>query len=150
MKSRHLREEWDRAGPLQQLLMRYNQALTIQIGQNAICNRYHNIFQQLSRWLLMSIDRLPDTDLVMTRGLVANMLGVRRDVVTDAAGELQRKGAIRYQRGRITVLDRSRLRQLACECYDLVQNEYQRLLPWDMAATVEQRASAQAVVASAS
>ena len=140
MKAQHLREECERVGPLLQLLMRYNQALLIQIGQTAVCNRHHTVDQQLCRWLLMSIDRLPSSDLTMTQGLIANMLGVRREGVTEAAGKLQRTGAIRYQRGRITVLDRPQLHRLCCECYEVVQKEYVRLLPWDTNATVEQRA----------
>jgi CRP-like cAMP-binding protein len=142
MSAQHLREECERVGPLQQLLMRYNQALMIQIGQTAVCNRHHSVDQQLCRWLLMSIDRLPNNDLTMTQELIANMLGVRREGVTEAAGKLQRTGAIRYQRGRITVLDRPQLHQLCCECYDVVQKEYMRLLPWDTTATVAQRAVA--------
>jgi CRP-like cAMP-binding protein len=142
MTAQYLRDECDRIGPLQQLLMRYNQALMIQIGQTAVCNRHHNVDQQLCRWLLMSLDRLPGNDLSMTQELIANMLGVRREGVTEAAGKLQRTGAIRYQRGRITVLDRPQLQRLCCECYDVVQKEYLRLLPWDTNATVAQRAYA--------
>jgi CRP-like cAMP-binding protein len=139
MKAQFLREECERSGSLQQLLMRYNQALMIQIGQTAVCNRHHSVDQQLCRWLLMSIDRLPNSDLTMTQELIANMLGVRREGVTQAAGKLQGKGAIRYQRGRITVLDRPLLLQLSCECYEVVQKEYLRLLPWDTTATLDQR-----------
>jgi CRP-like cAMP-binding protein len=142
MKAQDLRRECERVGPLLQLLMRYNQALMIQIGQTAVCNRHHSVDQQFCRWLLMSIDRLPDSDLTMTQELISNMLGVRREGVTDAAGKLQRTGAIRYQRGRITVLDRPKLQQLCCECYEVVRREYTRLLPWDTTATVEQRAIA--------
>lgn len=142
MTAQRLREECERIGPLQQLLMRYDQALMIQIGQTAICNRHHSVDQQLCRWLLMSLDRLPGNDLSMTQELIANMLGVRREGVTEAAGKLQRTGAIRYQRGRITVLDRPQLQQLCCECYEVVQREYVRLLPWDTNATVAQRALA--------
>ena len=142
MKAQVLRQECERVGPLQQLLLRYNQALMIQIGQTAVCNRHHSVDQQLCRWLLMSIDRLPGRDLTMTQELIANMLGVRREGVTEAAGKLQRKGVISYQRGRITVLDRSLLLQLSCECYEVVQQEYTRLLPWDTTATLDQRAIA--------
>jgi CRP-like cAMP-binding protein len=142
IRAMHLREEYERVGRLQALLMRYNQALMIQIGQTAVCNRHHNVDQQLCRWLLMSLDRLPDNDLTMTQALIANMLGVRREGVTEAAGKLQKTGTIRYQRGRITVLNRPQLQRLSCECYEVVQKEYARLLPWDTTATVDQRAIA--------
>ena len=142
MRAQFLRQECERAGPLQQLLMRYNQALMIQIGQTAVCNRHHCVDQQFCRWLLMSIDRLPDNNLTMTQELIANMLGVRRAGVTEAAGKLQSTGAISYQRGRITVLDRAHLQDLCCECYEVVQKEYKRLLPWDTTATVDERVSA--------
>ena len=135
MPSSDLREEFERAGPAQQVLLRFSQALMIQIGQTAVCNRHHNLDQQLCRWLLMSIDRLPGNDLSMTQGLIANMLGVRREGVTEAAGKLQQTGAIRYQRGRITVLDRAQLERLCCECYEAVRMEYSRLLPWDTTAS---------------
>ena len=134
MPSRDLREEFERAGAAQQILLRYSQALMMQIGQTAVCNRHHNLDQQLCRWLLMSIDRLPGNDLTMTQELIANMLGVRREGVTEAAGKLQQTGAIRYQRGRITVLDRAQLERLSCECYEAVRTEYMRLLPWDTTA----------------
>jgi len=134
MPSRDLREEFERAGAAQQILLRYSQALMMQIGQTAVCNRHHNLDQQLCRWLLMSIDRLPGNDLSMTQELIANMLGVRREGVTEAAGKLQHTGAIRYQRGRITVLDRAQLERLSCECYAAVRDEYTRLLPWDTTA----------------
>jgi CRP-like cAMP-binding protein len=135
MPSRDLREEFERAGAAQQILLRYSQALMMQIGQTAVCNRHHNLDQQLCRWLLMSIDRLPGNDLTMTQELIANMLGVRREGVTEAAGKLQSVGAIRYQRGRITVLDRAQLERLSCECYEAVRDEYMRLLPWDTTAS---------------
>jgi CRP-like cAMP-binding protein len=141
MKAQDLRNECERMGPLQQLLMHYNQALMIQIGQTAVCNRHHSVDQQLCRWLLMSIDRLPNNSLTMTQALIANMLGVRREGVTEAAGKLQLVNAITYQRGRITVLDRAKLLTRCCECYDVVQNEYTRLLPWDTTATIDQRGS---------
>ncbi len=131
MKAQDLRKEFERAGPAQQILLRYSQALTIQIGQTAVCNRHHNLEQQLCRWLLISIDRLPTDDLTMTQELIANMLGVRREGVTEAAGRLQQIGAIRYQRGRIAVLSREKLETLCCECYEVVRKEYLRLLPWD-------------------
>ncbi len=142
MQAQHLRNECERVGALQQLLMHYNQALMIQIGQTAVCNRHHTVDQQLCRWLLMSIDRLPNNDLTMTQELIANMLGVRREGVTEAAGKLQRVNAISYQRGRITVVDRFKLQTRCCECYDVVQKEYTRLLPWNTTATIDQRASA--------
>ena len=135
MPSRELREEFERAGAAQQILLRYSQALMMQIGQTAVCNRHHNLDKQLCRWLLMSIDRLPGNDLTMTQELIANMLGVRREGVTEAAGKLQQTGAIRYQRGRITVLDRAQLERLSCECYEAVRTEYMRLLPWDTTAS---------------
>ncbi len=137
MKAQDLRREFERAGPAQQILLRYSQALTIQIGQTAVCNRHHNLEQQLCRWLLISIDRLPTDDLNMTQELIANMLGVRREGVTEAAGRLQQIGAIRYQRGRIAVLDRAQLEELCCECYEVVKKEYQRLLPWDKSASTD-------------
>jgi CRP-like cAMP-binding protein len=142
MKAQDLRKEFERAGPAQQILLRYSQALTIQIGQTAVCNRHHNLEQQLCRWLLISIDRLPTDDLTMTQELIANMLGVRREGVTEAAGHLQQIGAIRYQRGHITVLDRPKLEALCCECYEVVRKEYLRLLPWDTTGTANSRAVA--------
>ncbi len=130
--ARALRTVFERGGRTQQVLLRYSQALTIQIGQTAVCNRHHKLEQQLCRWLLMSVDRLPGDNLTMTQELIANMLGVRREGVTEAAGRLQSIGAIRYQRGRIEVLDRPQLEALCCECYDVVNAEYERLLPWDL------------------
>ena len=142
MKAHDLREEFERGGGAQQMLLRYSQALTIQIGQTAVCNRHHSLEQQLCRWLLMSIDRLPDNQLAMTQELIANMLGVRREGVTVAAGKLQQAGAISYQRGRITVTDRPRLEALCCECYAVVKDEYARLLPWDTTASANREAGA--------
>lgn len=142
MKSRDLRAEFERGGVPQQILLRYSQALTIQIGQTAVCNRHHSLDQQLCRWLLMSIDRLAGNQLAMTQDLIAHMLGVRREGVTQAAGKLQRTGAISYQRGRITVLDRTRLEALSCECYKVVKDEYSRLLPWDTTAEANEAQSA--------
>ncbi len=130
MQASDLRAEFERTGATQQILLRYSQALMMQIGQTAVCNRHHSLDQQLSRWLLMSIDRLPTDELTMTQELIANMLGVRREGVTEAAGKLQQKGAIRYNRGRITILDRLQLERLCCECYETVRVEYSRLLPW--------------------
>lgn len=140
MKARDLREEFERGGAPQQMLLRYSQALTIQIGQTAVCNRHHNLDQQLCRWLLMSIDRLSGNQLSMTQELIAHMLGVRREGVTQAAGKLQQTGAISYHRGRITVLDRMQLEALSCECYDVVKEEYSRLLPWDTTAEANEAA----------
>jgi CRP-like cAMP-binding protein len=128
--SAHLmKEEFERAGPVLHLLLRYTQALITQMSQTAVCNRHHSLDQQLCRWLLLSLDRLEDSELMMTQELIANMLGVRREGVTEAAIKLQRAGLIRYARGHITVLDRPGLEQRACECYDVVRKEYQRLLP---------------------
>jgi CRP-like cAMP-binding protein len=131
MEGRYIREEFLLAGPVQQLFLRYTQALISQMGQTAVCNRHHTVNQQLCRWLLMSMDRLPSNELTMTQELIANMLGVRREGVTDAAGKLQRAGVIEYHRGRIRVLDRPLLEKMACECYDVVRREFARLLPWD-------------------
>lgn len=128
--ARYAREEFDRAGAFQNILLRYAQALLTQMGQTAVCNRHHSVEQQLCRWLLMSLDRLPSNELQMTHELIANMLGVRREGVTEAAGALQRAGIIRYARGRIEVLDRPRLERTACECYEVVKKEFARLLPW--------------------
>lgn len=120
--------EFNRAGKVMQLLLRYTQALLTQMSQTAVCNRHHSLDQQLCRWLLLSLDRLHGDDLVMTQELIANMLGVRREGVTEAAGNLQDAGLIRYRRGHITVLDRPGLEQRTCECYAVVKNEYNRLL----------------------
>jgi CRP-like cAMP-binding protein len=126
---RHLlKQEFDRAGPLQRLLLRYTQALMTQMAQTAACNRHHSVEQQLCRWLLLTLDRLPQRELVMTQELVASMLGVRRESVTDAAGRLQSLGYISYRRGHISVLDRSGLESHACECYGVVKKEIDRLL----------------------
>ncbi len=130
MRARHLRDEFALNGPLQQLTLRYAQALLTQMGQTAVCNRFHTVDQQLCRWLLMSLDRLPSDEVTMTQELIANMLGVRREGVTEAAGKLQRAGVIQYSRGRIRVLDRPRLEGMTCECYEVVRKEYARLLPW--------------------
>jgi len=125
-----LKEEFARAGIMQYLLLRYTQALITQMAQTAVCNRYHSVDQQLCRWLLLSIDRLAADELVMTQELIANMLGVRREGVTEAARALQDAGLIRYRRGHITVLDRSGLEARTCECYAVVKREYDRLLPY--------------------
>jgi CRP-like cAMP-binding protein len=124
-----LKAEFERAGPLQVVLLRYTQALITQMAQTAVCNRHHAVEQQLCRWLLLSLDRLASNELIMTQELIANMLGVRREGVTEAAGKLQEAGLIEYSRGKITVLDRPRLEKQVCECYAVVKREYDRLLP---------------------
>jgi CRP-like cAMP-binding protein len=124
-----LKEEFERHGEMLHILLRYTQALITQMAQTAVCNRHHSVDQQLCRWLLLSLDRLPSTELTMTQELIANMLGVRREGVTEAAGKLQKLGVITYRRGQITVLDRPRLEQLSCECYAVVKKETDRLLP---------------------
>jgi CRP-like cAMP-binding protein len=123
-----LKDEFHRNGQLQVLLLRYTQALITQMAQTAVCNRHHSVDQQLCRWLLLSLDRLHGSDLVMTQELIANMLGVRREGVTGAAGKLQESGVIRYARGKITVLDRPKLEKMCCECYAVVKRETDRLL----------------------
>ena len=125
---RVLKEEFDRAGQMQRLLLRYTQALITQMTQTAACNRHHSVEQQLCRWLLSTLDRVPSRELVITQELVASMLGVRREGITEAAGKLQQSGHIRYRRGHITVVDRSGLEALACECYAVVRTEMNRLL----------------------
>ena len=128
MPADFLKREFDRGGALQHLLLRYTQALITQMAQTAVCNRHHTVEQQLCRWLLLSIDRLPASELRMTQELIANMLGVRREGVTEAAGRLQHSGLIRYRRGHITVLDRPKLEQRVCECYAVVKKECDRIL----------------------
>jgi len=128
LKARLLMEEFNRAGLMLRLLLRYTQALITQMSQTAVCNRYHSVDQQLCRWLLLTLDRLPSNELIMTQELVASMLGVRREAVTEAAGKLQHAGFIRYRRGHITVLDRSGLAAHVCECYAVVKKEFDRLL----------------------
>lgn len=125
-----LKNEFNRHGELLVLMLRYTQALITQMAQTAVCNRHHSIDQQLCRWLLLSMDRLPDNQLTMTQELIANMLGVRREGVTEAAGKLQKLGVIEYHRGHIKVLDRPKLEQLSCECYAVVKRETDRLLPY--------------------
>lgn len=125
-----LKDEFNLHGELLVLMLRYTQSLITQMAQTAVCNRHHSIDQQLCRWLLLSLDRLPGNRLTMTQELIANMLGVRREGVTDAAGKLQKLGVIEYNRGQITVLDRPRLEQLSCECYAVVKKETDRLLPY--------------------
>ncbi|MES2360802.1 MAG: Crp/Fnr family transcriptional regulator [Pseudomonadota bacterium] len=124
-----MKDEFDRAGPVLHLLLRYTQALITQMSQTAVCNRHHSLDQQLCRWLLLSLDRLQGSELVMTQELIANMLGVRREGVTEGALKLQEAGLIRYSRGRITVLNRPGLEKRTCECYAVVKKEYDRLLP---------------------
>ena len=128
LKARLMMEEFNRAGPMMRLMLRYTQALITQISQTAVCNRHHSVEQQLCRWLLSTLDRLPSNELTMTQELIAGMLGVRREGITEAAGHLQQAGFIRYRRGHITVLDRSGLESRVCECYTVVKNEYDRLL----------------------
>ena len=123
------KDEFNRAGPVMHLMLRYTQALITQMAQTAVCNRHHSLDQQLCRWLLLSLDRLQGSELVMTQELIANMLGVRREGVTEAALKLQAAGLIRYTRGRVNVLDRPGLEQRTCECYGVVKKEYDRLLP---------------------
>ena len=129
LKGEVLRKEFESGGVLQHLLLRFTQALITQMTQTAVCNRHHTVDQQLCRWLLLSLDRLPGNELVMTQELIANMLGVRREGVTEAAGKLQDEGLIRYSRGHITILDRAQLEARVCECYGVVKKEYDRLLP---------------------
>lgn len=133
LRATALMKEFYLAGPVMHLLLRYTQALITQMAQTAVCNRHHSLDQQLCRWLLLSLDRLPSSDLVMTQELMANMLGVRREGVTEAAGRLQAAGLIRYSRGHIHVVDRKGLEQRTCECYDVVRREYERLLPATLA-----------------
>ena len=128
-----MKQQFDRAGPVMHLLLRYTQALITQMAQTAVCNRHHSLDQQLCRWLLLSLDRLQGNHLQMTQDLIANMLGVRREGVTESALKLQSAGLIQYARGRIDVLNRPGLEQRTCECYAVVKREYDRLLPVDLA-----------------
>ena len=128
LKVRLMMEEFNRAGPLMRLMLRYTQALMTQMSQTAACNRHHSVEQQLCRWLLLTLDRLTSNELTMTQELIAGMLGVRREGITEAAGHLQQAGIIRYRRGHITVLDRSGLEARTCECYIVVRKEFHRLL----------------------
>ncbi|MCY1356539.1 Crp-like helix-turn-helix domain protein [compost metagenome] len=130
LSGQRIKDEFNRHGEMLQLMLRYTQALITQMAQTAVCNRHHSIDQQLCRWLLLSLDRLPSNQLTMTQELIANMLGVRREGVTEAAGKLQKLGVIEYNRGHITVLDRNKLEQLTCECYAVVKKETDRLLPY--------------------
>ena len=134
LTAKAMKDEFDRAGPVLHLLLRYTQALLTQMAQTAVCTRHHSLDQQLCRWLLLSLDRLQGDELVMTQELIANMLGVRREGVTEAALKLQKAGLIRYTRGHMTVLDRKGLEVRTCECYAVVKKEYDRLLPLGVAA----------------
>jgi CRP-like cAMP-binding protein len=129
LEAQVMKAEFNRAGPVLHLLLRYTQALITQMAQTAVCNRHHSVDQQLCRWLLLSLDRLKGDELVMTQELIANMLGVRREGVTEGALKLQKADLIRYARGRITILDRAGLEKRTCECYEVVRREYERLLP---------------------
>jgi CRP-like cAMP-binding protein len=129
LTGKRLKLEFSRHGQMLHVLLRYTQSLITQMAQTAVCNRHHSLDQQLCRWLLLSLDRLPSNRLDMTQELIANMLGVRREGVTAAAGKLQKEGVIRYRRGHITVLDRAKLEALSCECYGVVKRETDRLLP---------------------
>jgi CRP-like cAMP-binding protein len=131
LRAELLKTEFGRFGPTMHLLLRYTQALITQMAQTAVCNRHHSVDQQLCRWLLLSLDRLGSNELSMTQELISNMLGVRREGVTEAAGKLQNAGLIRYGRGRITVLNRPGLEARCCECYQVVKTEFDRLLPYD-------------------
>ncbi len=133
LAAQSIKSEFNRAGPVLHLLLRYTQALITQMAQTAVCNRHHSLDQQLCRWLLLSLDRLQGSELVMTQELIANMLGVRREGVTEGALKLQRAGLIRYARGHISVLDRPGLEKRTCECYAVVKKEYDRLLPATLA-----------------
>ena len=134
MKGRQMVEEFNRAGPMMRLMLRYTQALMTQMSQTAVCNRHHSVAQQLCRWLLLTLDRLPSNELTMTQELIASMLGVRRESITETAVILQREGLISYRRGHITVINRAGLEAQSCECYGVVKKEFHRLLH-DAAAT---------------
>jgi CRP-like cAMP-binding protein len=129
LQAQHLQHEFNNDSGARMILLRYTQSLIAQMGQTAVCNRHHTIDQQLCRWLLLSLDRLPSDSITMTQELIANMLGVRRESVTEAAGKLQHRGVIRYQRGRITIIDRPQLEELCCECYAVVKKVTNRLNP---------------------
>jgi CRP-like cAMP-binding protein len=132
LKAGVMKREFAMGGALQHLALRYTQALITQMSQTAVCNRHHSLDQQLCRWLLLSLDRLPGDELVMTQELIANMLGVRREGVTEAAQHLQQAGIIRYTRGHIKLLDRTKLEKRVCECYAVVKKEFDRLLPYEV------------------
>lgn len=147
LRSQLLKNEFNRFGSMERLLLRYSQSLLTQMSQTAVCNRHHTVQQQLCRWLLVTLDRLPSNELLMTQELIANMLGVRREGVTEAAGKLQRQGLIKYSRGHITVIDRHGLEEAACECYRVVKCEHQRLLPARTPEPIEEFPLYQTVVA---
>ena len=128
LKAQLMMEEFNRAGPMMRLMLRYTQALITQMSQTAVCNRQHSLEQRLCRWLLLTLDRLPSNELTMTQELIACMLGVHHEDITEAAGNLQRAGLIRFRRGHMSVLDRSGLESKVCECYNVVKKEFQRLL----------------------
>jgi CRP-like cAMP-binding protein len=132
LKANALKREFATGGDLQHLALRYTQALITQMAQTAVCNRHHSVDQQLCRWLLLSLDRMENSELIMTQELIANMLGVRREGVTEAAGKLQKDGVIQYSRGRINILSRAKLEARVCECYAVVRREYDRLLPYKL------------------
>ncbi|MHB8744301.1 MAG: Crp/Fnr family transcriptional regulator [Sulfuricaulis sp.] len=134
LKAHIMKDGFERGGPVLHLLLRYTQALITQMSQIAVCNRHHSLDQKLCRWLLLSLDRLPGNELVMTQELISTVLGVRREGVTESATKLQKAGLIRYSRGRITVLNRKGLEWRVCECYAVIQEEYDRLLPMELAA----------------
>jgi CRP-like cAMP-binding protein len=140
LQGERLKDEFKRHGAMLLLMLRYTQSLITQMAQTAVCNRHHSIDKQLCRWLLLSMDRLPSNRLTMTQELIANMLGVRREGVTDAAGKLQKAGVIEYKRGQITVLDRPKLERMCCECYSVVKVETDRLLPYLVSAVLRQTA----------
>ncbi len=129
LPARMVMKEFTRGGAMQHLMLRYTQSLLTQMSQTAVCNRHHSVDQQLCRWLLLTIDRLPDAEITTTQELISSMLGVRREGVTEAAGKLQKAGIISYRRGHIKVLDRPRLEGMSCECYEVVRRETERLLP---------------------
>lgn len=124
-----IKDEFTRGGDMQHLMLRYTQSLLTQMAQTAVCNRHHTVDQQLCRWLLLTLDRLPEPEITITQELIASMLGVRREGVTEAAGKLQKAGVIRYRRGHVSVLDRAQLEAMSCECYEVVRRETARLLP---------------------
>jgi len=128
LKGKLMMEEFNRAGPMMRLMLRYTQALMTQMSQTAVCNRHHSVEQQLCRWLLLTLDRVPSNELTITQELIAGMLGVRREGISEAAGNLQRDGLISYRRGHITVLERSGLESRVCECYTVVRKEFERLI----------------------
>lgn len=136
LSAAQLKEEFDRGGALQKHLLRFTQALLTQMSQSAVCNRHHSVAQQLCRWLLLRLDRLPSNELIMTQELIGNMLGVRRESVAEAAGRLQDESLIHYSRGHITILDRQGLENKVCECYADLKSEYERLLPTKMDSSI--------------